>query len=319
MTVFFYYIMTDIRQPTNNLDEIYKRSEEAKPELTQLLDKIATETSGQVIIPPLKGRERTEEKIASDYNGDASKIKDVLRASIIYKNLDQVQSGLEKLQSEGNILEVKDRFAQPTSSGYRDALINVRTSNGTVAEIQLHLEPILEAKKEGHVYYEQERNIYSKAILENRDYTSEEVSQLDSLKAKQKELYDAAFLKAQGVEVSNNQPVKETPTPEKQQWAESILPTASNIFAVARQSNRAITNEAGIEIAEGNTYKLELNRNSQTLTIANKSDNREVAAYNLGERTVTYANPTLQDKQNWQEYAQNTRTNQQSNRQSIEL
>lgn len=291
--------MSDIKQPSNNLDEIYKKSEEAKPELTKLLEKIGQETGGKVIIPPLKGRERTEEKIAADYDGDASKIKDVLRASVVFKDMKGVQSGLDKLQQEGNVVAKKDRFAQPTSSGYRDALLNVQTENGTIAEVQVHLEPILEAKKEGHVYYEEERGIQSKAAIENRLATPKEEQRLTELKTIQKELYDNAFDKAQTTEVNNQQPTK-----DDKQWAESILPTANKIFTAAKQSNRTTSPQTGVEVAQGNAYDLKVDRNSGNLTISDKS-NREVASYNLKDKTVTASNPKNEDKKKWAEYGKN--------------
>ncbi|NJN07490.1 MAG: hypothetical protein HC815_05685 [Richelia sp. RM1_1_1] len=289
--------MKDIKQPSNNLDEIYQKSEEAKPELTKLLEKISKETGGKVIVPPLKGRERTEEKIAADYNGDASKIKDVLRASIVFKNMDGVQSGLDKLQTEGNVVATKDRFVQPTSSGYRDALLNIQTENGIIAEVQIHLEPILEAKKEGHIYYEEERGIQSKAVLENRDFSNEETKRLTELKSVQKELYDNAFNKAQSTEVNRSEITK-----DNQQWAENILPTANQIFNAAKQSYRTTSPEAGVEIAGGNTYNLKLDRNSANLTISDKS-NREVASYNLRDKAVITSNPNPQDKKIWADYS----------------
>lgn len=108
------------------------------------------------------------------------------------------------------------------------------------------------------------------------------------------------------------------PNLENQQWAESILPTASGVFAAATQTNRISNPSRGIEVAEGNTYNLQLNRNTETLSIISKSDNREVASYDLLSRTVIASNPTPQDKQYWLELAL-TQTNQQTNRPDIEL
>ncbi|MDJ0696921.1 hypothetical protein [Mastigocoleus sp. MO_188.B34] len=188
--------MSDIRQPTNNLDEIYKKSEEVKPSFQKLIQEIAIKTGGQTKFAPLKGRKRTEEKIQADYGGDASQVKDVLRASIIYEKFEQVELGLKELQQEGKIVALKDRFKNPTESGYRDILLNVETENGIVAEIQLHLGSILQAKKQGHALYKQQREIEAKSRIENRPLTKEERLQYDSLVEKQRLLYDSAFIRA---------------------------------------------------------------------------------------------------------------------------
>ena len=190
--------MLELNQPTNNLDELYQAAAVAKPEFFQLVETIAQSTGGQAVIPPLKARERAEAKITAEYAGNAAKIKDILRASIHYKSLRQLYEGLEQMKAEKvEVLLIKDRFLHPTRSGYRDALVNIRTSNGFIAELQLHLEQILIAKQEGHKYYEQEQEISRKSKLEERKLTPEESCQIEGIRAKQKELYEAAFIESQ--------------------------------------------------------------------------------------------------------------------------
>lgn len=109
------------------------------------------------------------------------------------------------------------------------------------------------------------------------------------------------------------------PTTENQQWAESILPTAIAILSQARQSNQVTTTSRGIEVVEGSKYKLQVNSNNETLSIISKSDNREVAAYDLAERTVIAANPTSGDIQNWQSYKELFQINPQANLLEIEF
>lgn len=190
--------MPELNQLTNNLDELYQAAEVAKPEFFELVERIAQITGGQAVIAPLKNRERAEAKIADEYAGNAAAIKDILRASIHYKSLKQIYQGLEHLKAEGaEVLLLKDRFLHPTRSGYRDALVNIRTPNRFIAELKLHLEQILVAKQQGHKYYEQEQELSRRSKLENRKLTPEESYQIEAIRAKQKELYEAAFLQAQ--------------------------------------------------------------------------------------------------------------------------
>lgn len=190
--------MAEQRQPTNNLDELYQAATAARPGFFRLLQRIAEASRGQVVTTPLKSRERAEAKIAAEYEGRAAEIKDLLRGSIHYNSLKQLYQGLEQLKEEAvEVLLIKDRFKNPTRSGYRDALVNIRTPNGVIAELQLHLEQILVAKFEGHKYYEQEQELNRRAKLENRKLTLEESYQIEAIRSKQKELYEVAFLQAQ--------------------------------------------------------------------------------------------------------------------------
>lgn len=108
------------------------------------------------------------------------------------------------------------------------------------------------------------------------------------------------------------------PTQENQQWAESILPIANNIFQVERLENRVENPSRGIELIRGNNYQLQLNRNNETLTISSVGNNRTVASYDLAQRIVIAANPTEQDKQHWLSRSQQSQV-EQSNRNDIEL
>lgn len=148
-------------------------------------------------------------------------------------------------------------------------------------------------------YYEEERGIQSKIALENREFSPEESQRITELKTIQKELYDNAFNKAQSIEVNNQQPTK-----DDKQWAESILPTANKVFTAAKQSNRTTSPETGVEVASGNAYDLKVDKNSASLTISDKS-NREVASYNLKDKSVTASNTTTEDKKKWADYGKN--------------
>lgn len=89
------------------------------------------------------------------------------------------------------------------------------------------------------------------------------------------------------------------PTFENQQWAESILNIATSIFQTARQANQLTTTSRGIEVFEGESYQLQLNRNTQTLNIINTREQRSIASYDLAVGTVIAAAPSPQDQLDW--------------------
>ena len=133
------------------------------------------------------------EKITADYGGDASRITDLARSSIIFENPQQVYQALEVLQNKFDLVRIKDRFQNP-ANGYRDILLNLEMPNGHVVEMQLHLRSILEVKNGiGHELYERVRSIKALAKSENRPLTSFEIEQIRESELEMEKLYEQAF------------------------------------------------------------------------------------------------------------------------------
>ena len=185
---------SSLRQTTNNLDELYRQAAQAQPDLNKITQKVADEFGGEALIPKtLKTRDRAMEKIAADYAGDAARITDLARSSVIFKTEEQVLQALKMLQDNMNVIRIKNRFQSPVN-GYRDVLLNVLMPNGHIAEVQLHLRSILETKyKYGDEIYREIRTIEADAEQERRDITSNEAKRIEQLRSQAKELYDRAF------------------------------------------------------------------------------------------------------------------------------
>jgi hypothetical protein len=187
-------------QHTGDVEQLYKDAAVAQKELSDATLDIAGKTGGKPIIPEkLKGRERAMEKVNVEYKGDASRLTDLARSSVEYKKLEDVYKGLEILKSKYEIVQIKDRFAKPTSAGYRDILLTVRMSNGHVCEVQLHLEQILAVKGgEGHHLYEIIRSIEATAAKEARALTKAELAKIEWANGESRRLYNEAIEKAMG-------------------------------------------------------------------------------------------------------------------------
>lgn len=152
-----------------------------------------------IVIGSIKSRERAEEKVMADYHGDWSRVGDIVRATVAVDSYAQLGQVAAQLQKQGIELarKPKDRFSNPTDSGYRDALLNVKYSNGHVGELQLHLKPMLAAKSEGHKFYEKVRSIEASAKKEGRTkLTSSELKIVNEATAKDKALNERAWKKA---------------------------------------------------------------------------------------------------------------------------
>lgn len=184
-------------QTTDDLDELFKQAEIAHKELGRFTRGMAKELDALADVPPtVKRRERTEKKIASDYEGDASQIMDLARSTLVFKSFARLEQAFQLVQQRLKVVKTKDAFAAPLN-GYRDMKIYARMSNGHVVEIQLHLEAILKAKKaKGDDLYGQIRPIH--ALKKTRKLTAEENKELVRLIDEQTKLFDEAFVKAGG-------------------------------------------------------------------------------------------------------------------------
>jgi hypothetical protein len=125
-----------------------------------------------------KRRKRVIEKVWRGYKGDATRLRDLVRCSLVFDSAEQWDAAIDEILADPavDILRVKNRFASTydakESCGYRDIQLNavVTASNFDAAEIalglhehvceiQLHLKPMYELKNdEGHKRYVKFRN-----------------------------------------------------------------------------------------------------------------------------------------------------------------
>ena len=167
-------------QPSDDLDELLACGAAALPELEALVGdavrKAGLEPRAQpntfieiaqggdelytaATLGPLKTRERCAEKATNEYGGDVRRLVDICRASVVVDTEDQLEAVFRHLLADpASVIRLKNRFANPSFNGYRDALFTVRLDlpqgGSHLAEVQVHLSPILELKAEAHVYYD---------------------------------------------------------------------------------------------------------------------------------------------------------------------
>ena len=134
-----------------------------------------------------------------DYKGDAGQIKDLLRATIEVDTVDQARAVVGMLRQPFDVLDVGFRglfdAAVDPVDGYRDAKTNVRLP-GLVAEIQVNLPQMLEAKKKVHGEYAAREKITRDIQAAKREPADAELARIAELNAKMKVVYDAAFADA---------------------------------------------------------------------------------------------------------------------------
>jgi hypothetical protein len=187
---------TVVRQPTDDLMELYMQAERAWPQLDNMTRAAAAGTGGEAVVPALKSMESIASKLSVPGH-TVDRLTDVARSRVVYDDLDDVYAGLDYIHRNFDVVRVTDRFAHPSPDGYRDIVINVRTPEGHIAEIQLHVRGIHELTESGgHVFYERVREIERLAAAEGRPLTAAERAEIDELSAAARAQYDQAYLDA---------------------------------------------------------------------------------------------------------------------------
>lgn len=209
-----------VNQPAKSWEELVQKGTEGLAQFREQLGKVAQvmglesgkkpeditpdeweNDKGFLFLAPLKGEKRAREKVESDYKGDWSQLRDIVRATISVPGMSNVTQALSHLKSVGIELaqKPKDRFSKPTDEGYRDLMTIVKLPNGMLAELQIHVKAMTLAKEKGHKDYEVTRSLKAK----NGDKPVEQWDEADRAKFEdavnaQKELYDTVWTKASG-------------------------------------------------------------------------------------------------------------------------
>lgn len=139
------------------LQKIYASALAQRESFNAGVDAIAQTVGGQSKHGPIKKPDRILFKVNNPndtYDGDVTKVKDVVRSTIVVSTEDAAASTLAEIRGRFDVLRVKDRFTTPTDLGYRDMLINVTLPGGAIAEIQVNIPEIVDYKNgPGHTLY----------------------------------------------------------------------------------------------------------------------------------------------------------------------
>jgi len=130
------------------LDAIYTKAEGAKVEIDELADRIAKKTDGRVAKAPLKSRDRALEKAIQDYGGDATKVKDIARNTIVVEQ-NQYEYAISLLRNKG--AKIKTHNAKTHPMGYSGTNAVIKTQNGIPAEIQVNTPEMIYAKEKPEI------------------------------------------------------------------------------------------------------------------------------------------------------------------------
>jgi hypothetical protein len=177
----------------NQVIKLYGQAWEAQGELFAKTRAVAAATDGKPSFPPgLKDLETSKDKIAREYGGDASQIVDLVRSTIVYKDVAALLKAMPEIQSQFTIARLKNKFMTPVPGGYRDINMNVQMSNGHIGELQVNLEGIVELKAPYHKVYEEVR-----VLPQDRGTWAPEVKEkIDKLEAEWAQKFEDAMAKS---------------------------------------------------------------------------------------------------------------------------
>ncbi len=185
-----------------DLKELYRKATEARPMLQakadELLETLRAAHPGAFDnvtfeMADLKDIEKTQQKIAVRYNGDETKITDILRGRFITENAGQIELIEAALKQDGDIANVVNKFKTPVNNtGYRGMSSEIRLPNGHVAELQTVHKDMLRIDNYMHTQMDRIRELHYEATQEGRKLTTPEKKEVRAIEKEMREVSRAA-------------------------------------------------------------------------------------------------------------------------------
>lgn len=180
--------------------ERYREAERALPDYDKAMRAVGAalgDKLDKVIVAPIKVPSRATEKILVDYKGDPRRIKDLVRGTIVIKDIGAAKTAIAALHKEfGNLLDMRDALSESSApfspDGYRDMKMTVMV-DGHLCEVQVNVPEMIAAKAEAHPLYEQAAKISRAADDAGRDLTPGEAAQKLALEQRQAQIYGSAW------------------------------------------------------------------------------------------------------------------------------
>lgn len=177
--------------------EMYRAAREVKPAFDQGVQEIAKQAGSphEPQIAGLKNVGRAAEKTLADYGGDASRLKDIVRATVVVDNFEQLQRAIDATAEKfgaHSIIDYRDNLRAPidTVDGYRDVKMNVEIG-GHIAELQVNVPEMVKAKQGLHSLYEERRTLAAKT-----DLSTQQIERITAINGIMKGRYAAAWREA---------------------------------------------------------------------------------------------------------------------------
>ena len=183
-------------QQSADLNQLMRQAEYAQQELSQLLSAISYNAQVDMLLPLTKSYDRALQKVNNKFDGDARLITDLARGSIVANDVDSLMASYQMLHENSEIIQIKNRFANPKASGYRDLNVLVKLPQSQmIVEVQLHLQTIAAIKSgQDHLDYEQIQRIENRANQQHRALSELEMQRITQIRQQSHKQYHKAWL-----------------------------------------------------------------------------------------------------------------------------
>jgi len=144
-------------QAIRDVDDLMERGARNHVELTREIEMAARDAGVTARAAPLKGRERTEQKVRDKYAGDVNRVTDVARGGVDAPTPEAAEEFVTILARRYRVL---DEGWNVVEGGYFDRKLTVVFDDGQLGEVQLWVPGMFEVKEaRGHKLYEVYRDL----------------------------------------------------------------------------------------------------------------------------------------------------------------
>lgn len=135
-----------IRQLRAEAEAAAAEGARVKPQFDRQVDQIAASFGAKTKHGPIKTPDRILAKVLTRKDLDVGGVKDIVRSTIVAPDYASAGKIVAEIEKSMRRVVVKNRFLEPTDSGFRDYLLNVELPNGRIGEIQVHVPEMYDVK-----------------------------------------------------------------------------------------------------------------------------------------------------------------------------
>lgn len=231
------------------LADRFREAAAVKPEFDAKVKGIADAVGG---IADLKGASRAAAKATVDYGGDASKVKDLVRATVVVPDIGHVDAAIAHAVEQLNGKVARNALipeSEPVDkTGYRDAMVRGKI-NGHPVELQISTPDMLAAKKQAHPLYVEREEMRRKVETEGRGPSPDEQARQAALVAGERSLFDEAWeaTKRRNADSDTSVPLRMTEVP-----GNGLPPGTSQAVARQLESDTGTSSTSKNSVPAGN-------------------------------------------------------------------
>ena len=176
----------EIAAVRDGVRELIKRAAAVKAKFDVRAKRLAKKHGMQLLAGPIKSEHRAFGKAWFDKRGDFRGLNDIVRSTFVVKDLNDIPAMVDVVLAEFSGSRVRrNGWVNPGDvgeTGYRDVFFENVTFDGFRVELQMNLQPMMDAKQsQGHKLYEEETNLTRQ--LDNPGLSAEQRAEIQAKRA----------------------------------------------------------------------------------------------------------------------------------------